>query len=97
MTTTLGVSKEHITKTPGVCGGKACIAGTRIRVMDIVVWSGHGGMSSAEIVAEFPTISLADMHAASAYSYDHPEDIEAGFQREDELTEQYRSRFVREV
>ena len=27
--TALGVSKEHITKTPGVCGGKACIAGTR--------------------------------------------------------------------
>ena len=23
---------QHITKTPGVCGGKACIAGHRIRV-----------------------------------------------------------------
>ena len=31
------VSKEHIAKTPGICGGKACIAGHRIRVMDIVV------------------------------------------------------------
>jgi uncharacterized protein (DUF433 family) len=27
----------HITKTPGVCGGRACIAGSRIRVMDVVV------------------------------------------------------------
>ena len=26
----------HIEKTPGVCGGKACIGGTRIRVLDIV-------------------------------------------------------------
>ena len=26
----------HIEKTPGVCGGKACIDGTRIRVPDIV-------------------------------------------------------------
>ena len=27
------VMKLYITKTPGVCGGKACIAGHRIRVM----------------------------------------------------------------
>ena len=29
--------KQHIAKTAGICGGKACIAGHRIRVMDIVV------------------------------------------------------------
>ena len=28
---------QHITKTPGVCGGRACIAGHRVRVADIVV------------------------------------------------------------
>ena len=26
---------SHVTKDPEVCGGKACIDGTRIRVMDI--------------------------------------------------------------
>ncbi len=26
----------HIEKTPGVCGGKACISGIRVRVLDIV-------------------------------------------------------------
>ncbi len=35
------VTAEHITKTPGVCGGKACVAGTRVRVMDIVIWHEH--------------------------------------------------------
>ncbi|OQY96749.1 MAG: hypothetical protein B6D41_04815, partial [Chloroflexi bacterium UTCFX4] len=30
------VLTQHIEKTPGVVGGKARIAGTRIRVMDIV-------------------------------------------------------------
>lgn len=30
------VERKHISKTPGVCGGRACIAGHRIRVMDIV-------------------------------------------------------------
>jgi len=26
----------HITKSPSVCSGRACVAGTRVRVMDIV-------------------------------------------------------------
>ncbi len=95
MTATLGAIKEHIAKTPGVCGGKACIAGTRIRVMDIVVWHRDGGLSPAKIVADYPTITLADVHAALAYYHDNPEEIEAEFQREDELIERYRSRFVR--
>lgn len=44
------VDKPHITKTPGVCGGRACVAGHRIRVMDIVVWHELRGMSVAKIV-----------------------------------------------
>lgn len=37
-----GRAYPHIKKTPGVCGGKACIDGTRIRVMDIVVLHEQG-------------------------------------------------------
>jgi uncharacterized protein (DUF433 family) len=29
--------KQHIVSTPGVCGGKPCVAGTRVRVWDIAV------------------------------------------------------------
>lgn len=75
------VSKEHITKTPGICGGKACIAGHRIRVMDIVGWHDHGGWSPARIVEEFPGITLADVYAALAYYHDHPAEIEAEFEK----------------
>ena len=32
-----GVMTERITKTPGICGGKPCIAGHRVRVVDIVM------------------------------------------------------------
>src|SRR5919206_160410 len=71
----VGVSKEHITKTPGVCGGKACIAGHRIRVMDIVVWHEQRGMSPEEIVYAFPGITLADVHAAFAYYFDNRAEI----------------------
>lgn len=86
--TAVGVSKEHVTKTPGVCGGKACIAGHRIRVMDIVVWHEKWGRSPDEIVTDFPGISLADVYAALAYYHDHKDEIEANF-AESQMWDEY--------
>lgn len=78
------VIAQHITKTPGVCGGRPCIAGHRIRVQDIVVLHEMRGMSPKEILDEYPTITLADIHAALAYYHDHREEIEEEFRKEDE-------------
>jgi uncharacterized protein (DUF433 family) len=74
------VSVEHITKTPGVCGGKACIAGHRIRVLDIVVWHNHWGRSPDEIVDTYPGITLSDVYGALAYYHDHRDEIEVDFE-----------------
>jgi uncharacterized protein (DUF433 family) len=73
------VDKPHITKTPGLCGGRACFAGHRIRVMDIVAMHEMRGMPPREIVAEYPGITLADVHAALAYYFDNVEDIDKDF------------------
>ena len=78
---------QHITKTSGICGGKACIAGRRIRVMDIVVWHEMRGYSADEIVDMFPGITLADVYAALAYYFDHRDEVEADFRKEDEWAE----------
>lgn len=76
--------RNHITKTPGVCGGRACIAGHRIRVMDLVVWHEMRGLSADEIVDMFPGITLADVHAGLAYYFDNREEIEADFRKDQE-------------
>ena len=52
------VITDRIAKTPGIYGGKACIAGHRIRVMDIVMWHEDLGMSANEIVAAYPGAQL---------------------------------------
>lgn len=93
MSTTLTVSKEHIAKTPGVCGGKACIVGHRIRVMDIVVHHEHRGLSPEEILAVFPSITLADIHAAITYYFDNRDEISAEFAKDEALAEQFKGRF----
>ena len=87
------VRREHITKTPDVCGGKACIAGHRIRVMDIVVWCEMRGYSVDEVVDVFPGITLADVYAALAYYFDNRAEIEADFRHEQEVAEALRSKF----
>jgi len=68
-------TKQHIVSRPGVCGGKPCIAGTRIRVQDIYVWHELQGRTPEEIVSDFPQLSLADVHAALTYYFDHREEI----------------------
>jgi uncharacterized protein (DUF433 family) len=75
----------HITKTPGVCGGRACIAGHRVRVSDVVVWHERRGYSPDEIVEFFPGITLADVHAALAYYFDNRAEIEDEFRAAEDL------------
>ena len=67
----------HIEKTPGVCGGKACIDGTRIRVLDIVGLRQRGFEPEEMLNMYAVPLSLAQVHAALAYYYDHPDEIEA--------------------
>ncbi|HSQ58097.1 MAG TPA: DUF433 domain-containing protein [Gemmata sp.] len=90
----VSVSTEHIAKTPGICGVKACVAGHRIRVMDIVIQYEKVGLSPAQIVSDvFPSITLADVHAAIAYYLDHRDEIAADFRHDEEMAEKYRSMF----
>jgi uncharacterized protein (DUF433 family) len=76
---------ERITKVPGTCGGRACLAGHRIRVADIVVWHERRGYAPDEIVALFPGITLGDVHAALAYYFDHRAEIEDDLRADEAL------------
>jgi uncharacterized protein (DUF433 family) len=74
---TVPVISEYIAIEPGYCGGKPHIAGHRIKVQHVVVWHEQLGMTPAEIVATYPTVTLAAVHAALAYYYGHRADIDA--------------------
>ncbi|MGD9648597.1 MAG: DUF433 domain-containing protein [Pirellulales bacterium] len=85
------VERTHIEITPGVCGGKPRIAGTRIKVSLIAVLTADG-MSPDEIVAAYPHLSLADIHASLAYYFDHVEAINAEIQADKVVAEDMRRR-----
>jgi len=70
----------HIAKDPGVRAGKACIEGTRIAVVDIVVLRERGLTPSQMLDYYARPLTLAEVHSALAYYYDHRGEIEAYFE-----------------
>jgi uncharacterized protein (DUF433 family) len=52
---------------PEICGGRPTVAGTRVRVTDVLEMLA-GGASEAEIVADFPYLTVADIRACLAYA-----------------------------
>ncbi len=65
---------SRITVNPLQCGGRPCIRGMRIRVVDILELLA-AGLTSAQIVEELPDLEADDVRAALAYAarrFDHP-------------------------
>jgi uncharacterized protein (DUF433 family) len=67
----------RIVRTPGTCGGKPRIDGHRIKIEHIAICYERMGMSPDEIVSAHPTLSLAQVHAALAYYFEHKGEIDA--------------------
>ena len=84
------VENVHIEVTPGTCGGRPRIAGHRIRVQDVVIWT-EQGRSPDQIVADFTQLSLANVYAALAYYHDHRDEIDRQMREDDEFVERMRS------
>jgi len=77
------VSTEHLTLDER---GNAKIIGTRIKVKHLAYLT-RNGRSPEEIQRGIPHISLAQVHAALAYYYDHQTEIDAAILKDDELSE----------
>ena len=84
---------HHIESNPGICGGKPCIAGTRIRVQDVYVWHELQGKTPDEIVSDFPQLTLADVHAALTYYWDNREEIQCEIKGADDLVATMRQKY----
>lgn len=59
--------REHIAVDPTVCHGQACIRGTRIPA-SVVLDNLASGLSAAEIVKSYPSLTPETIQAAVAYA-----------------------------
>ncbi len=81
--------QEHIRIVEGAGGPKACIVGSRIRVIDIVNWHEYQRKSPHEIIFEFPQLTLADVYSALAYYWDHREELERKEAEDEAFLQEY--------
>lgn len=64
----------RIAVDPLVCGGRPIVAGTRVRVTDVLEMLAAGA-SPSEIIEDFPYLSEEDVRSVLAYAArqaDHP-------------------------
>jgi len=80
MATAPQVRYPHITRDPEVRAGKACIEGTRLAVVDIVLLHKRGYAPEEMQTYYMRALTLAQVHSALAYYYDHREEIETYFE-----------------
>ena len=59
--------QDRIVIIPGVRSGKPCIKGTRITVYDVLEYLA-GGMTEAQILADFPDLTAEDIRACLAFA-----------------------------
>ncbi len=80
----LGGSSPGIESTPGICGGAARVAGTRIPVWTLVAYRRQGA-SEADLLRAYPSLRAEDLAHAWAYYRAYKEEVENQMQ-ENETT-----------
>lgn len=58
---------ERITINPNQCGGRPCIRGMRIRVIDVLELQA-AGLGPTEILEELPDLTMEDIQAVARYA-----------------------------
>jgi uncharacterized protein (DUF433 family) len=70
----MATSLDRITIDLDQCGGRACIRGMRIRVIDVLDLFA-AGLNAEQILEEMPDLNTEDLQAALQYAarkLDHP-------------------------
>jgi uncharacterized protein (DUF433 family) len=71
--------------------GVPLIAGTTTKVVEVIMDYKAWGMTPEMIHEQYPCLSLAQIHAAFAFYYDHQVELDADIERRDREFEQLRA------
>jgi len=81
-----------LVRSPGVCGGKLRIEGTRITLLQITTLY-RQGMSAEEIAEQYPQLTLAQVYAGLAYYHTNQAEILAELATEADEAAKFEAQF----
>jgi uncharacterized protein (DUF433 family) len=79
------IQSIYIVQDEGICGGQPRIAGTRLKVQQIALEYERLGWTPDQICEAHPGVTLAQVHAAMSYYYDHKEEIDQAIREDKEF------------
>jgi uncharacterized protein (DUF433 family) len=82
-----------ISVNPDVRGGRPCIAGRGLRVTDVVMAHIFHDRSPDEIASDYD-LSLAEVHAALSYYYQHKEKLDEDIRRPIATSREYKEKGI---
>jgi uncharacterized protein (DUF433 family) len=85
------IQSKYVVRGEGICDGQPRIAGTRLKIQSIAMEYGRLGWTPDQICESHPGITLAQVHAALSYYYDHREEIDLSIHNDKEFSERLRS------
>lgn len=68
-------SSRRIQRTPGICGGEACVGMTRIAVW-MLEEARRAGVGDLDLLKDYPGLSVFDLETAWQYVENHRDEIE---------------------
>lgn len=86
------VLETNLVRTPGVCGGRLRIDGTRMTVNQIVTLHTQG-LSAEQIVEQYPQRSLSEIYTVLAWYHANKEEFDRELAAEAEADERARKQF----
>ena len=91
---TLGEIKHpYVTIAPEVKGGSPIIVGTRTKVIDIAIRYELGGMTPDQLIEQSPHLTLAQIHDALSYYYEHKSELDEAYRKEQMLVNELRKHY----
>jgi uncharacterized protein (DUF433 family) len=89
------VTHPHIVSDPTVCGGSPRIEGTRIAVRTVVIATLLQGQAPEQLLQHYPHLSLAAIHDALSYYYDHREAMDREIAQHEALDPSFNAKTAR--
>jgi uncharacterized protein (DUF433 family) len=83
MTTASRVRGTHVERRTSVCGGAPVVRGTRFPVRAVADYVLRLGWTPEVMVREWKHLTLARVHGALAYYYDHRTEIDRDLRRQE--------------
>ncbi len=87
------IKHPYVTTDPNISRGSPIIAGTRIRVLDIIIEYEYLGYAPDDIVDAHPHLILPQVHDALSFYYENREEMDKKIRLRKEKIEKLRKKF----